>query len=140
MAIDHTRRRLLAAALLTLASGSAGAALFNTAKSRNDSATQFAALALLGAWQADDTDYVGTWTAADGARGLALPARCHGVLLDPLNAGTAIVVARRPGQYILRLNIRFLRSVVSCEAEMDRAFEGHAAFSADGKTLFRITI
>jgi uncharacterized protein len=136
MVIDDTRRRLLAAGLLALASNTGGAALFNAGKSRNDSAPQFAALALLGAWRTDDTDYVGTWSAADGTRGSALPARCHGVVLDPFDSGTAIVVARRPGQYILRLDVRSLGSVVSREVEMDRVFEGHAAFSADGKTLY----
>jgi hypothetical protein len=65
-----------------------------------------------------------------------LPARSHGLLLDPLDSSQAIAVARRPGEYILRFNVRSLRTTILREPEFDRVFEGHAAFSADGQTLY----
>jgi uncharacterized protein len=138
MAIDHTRRKLLAAALLAAgASRPSVAALVNAPRPRRQPIAEVEAPTLLAAWHARRGDHAGTWSAARGAHGLVLPARSHGLLPDPLNAGQAIAVARRPGQYILRFNVQSpLRATIVREPEIDRVFEGHAAFSADGQTLY----
>ena len=63
-------------------------------------------------------------------------ARCHGIVLDPVRSGRAIVMARRPGTvaYELDLHDGTIRRQIRSAA--DRHFYGHAVFSRDGSVLF----
>lgn len=64
--------------------------------------------------------------------GVDVPTRAHAVMIDP--QGALLVVARRPGEWLLRLT-REGQVRQRVWIEPDRAFNGHACFSADGHTL-----
>jgi hypothetical protein len=50
--------------------------------------------------------------------------------------GQALAVGRRPGEYLLRFDARRARPLQWHDMELDRFLCGHAAFSADGSTLY----
>ncbi|MDO5626480.1 MAG: DUF1513 domain-containing protein [Pseudomonadota bacterium] len=65
---------------------------------------------------------------------LELPTRAHALLAAP--GGALIVVARRPGDWLLRWRPASAAEPEWVWAEPERAFNGHAIFSADGARLF----
>lgn len=92
--------------------------------------------ALLTAWVVGDQAMAGLWQPGQAARGVALPNRAHEVLSIPGHAGQALAVARRPGEFLLRFDTRRAQALQWHEMELDRFLCGHAAFSADGQTLY----
>lgn len=95
------------------------------------------ALQLLSAWAERDKTDVLTYFAGrvDGAA-VPLPARAHAVLPDPTSTNACFVVARRPGEYLLRVDLA--RNRVSAQHEVDDAycFAGHAIVDrARGRVL-----
>ena len=91
---------------------------------------------VLTAWDAFQRFWAGSWTPGSHPVGIELPARAHEVLPVTRRLGEALAVARRPGEYLARFDMR-RRQVLQWHAmEEDRFLEGHAAFSADGSTLF----
>lgn len=82
---------------------------------------------VLSAWAERDRD--GTLAYFAGrvkSAGVALPARAHAVLRDPASPDACFVVARRPGEYLLRLDL--MRGRIAALHEVDGAscFAGHA--------------
>ncbi|PHV12820.1 DUF1513 domain-containing protein [Chitinimonas sp. BJB300] len=77
-----------------------------------------------------------TWCAGNLSRPSAkLPGRGHVLIPDPNRFGEAIVVARRPGYYLARIDWRRGRLLQHFELEDERNLVGHAVFSHDGKQL-----
>lgn len=64
---------------------------------------------------------------------LSLPTRAHGLAVEP--GGSVLVVARRPGDWLLRWHPDG-RPPQWQWIEPQRAFNGHAVLSADGRTLY----
>lgn len=76
------------------------------------------------------------WCAGTLAKpGAQLPARGHVLIPDPHHYGEAIVVARRPGYYLARIDWRRGKLLRHFELEDERNLVGHAVFSHDGKQL-----
>lgn len=65
---------------------------------------------------------------------VALPARGHGMALDPEQSRTA-VFARRPGRFCHIVDLLNGEVLHKVEAEPHRHFFGHGVFTPDGKTL-----
>ncbi|APW39147.1 hypothetical protein RD110_19615 [Rhodoferax koreense] len=99
-------------------------------------AASHADAALLTAWVAGDQAMAGLWHPGRGPHGVTLPNRAHEVLKIPGHAGQALAVARRPGEFLLRFDTRRAQPLQWHEMELDRFLCGHAAFSADGQTLY----
>lgn len=102
-------------------------------------APQGPAFRLLTAWDANDQSWAGLWTPGRPPRGIALPNRAHEVLALPGAAGTsgqALVVARRPGEFLVRFDARKARVLQWHDMEPDRLLSGHAVFSPDGQALY----
>lgn len=95
---------------------------------------------VLTAWNHGDQSWAGLWTPGQKTRGVELPARAHQLLA--LSAGhgrpslQALVLARRPGEYILRMDPLRGKALQWHRMEDDRYLGGHAALSADGRTFF----
>ncbi len=89
---------------------------------------------LLAAWEQGGDYFAGD--ALHPERGIRLPARGHGLLVDRRRPGTAIVMARRPGDWLLRIDWQRGRLLQQVDASLDRYFFGHGCFSADGHSLF----
>lgn len=66
---------------------------------------------------------------------IGLPARAHQVIFHPQRPWVA-VVARRPGYYLWLVDYQTGKIVQKIEPQANFHFYGHAAFSADGSTLF----
>lgn len=66
---------------------------------------------------------------------LPLPARGHDVVLAP-DGGTLVMVARRPGRYLLIADLVSGRILHRVDAKDGRHFCGHGVFSADGARFF----
>lgn len=66
---------------------------------------------------------------------IPLPARGHAAAAHPTQA-EAVFIARRPGTYALVIDCATGALRQTLTAPQGRHFYGHAAFSADGKTLF----
>ena len=92
---------------------------------------------LLAAWQVDNEQRIGVIAVA-GARWsvqqqITVPTRAHGLMVEA--GGSVLATARRPGDWLLRwfpasgqTQWRWI--------EDDRRFNGHAAVSTDGKTIW----
>ncbi|QLG88930.1 DUF1513 domain-containing protein [Chitinibacter bivalviorum] len=65
---------------------------------------------------------------------IALPGRGHGIVALPAS-GEAIVVSRRLGSWLAKINWQRGEVVQLREAEFDRHYFGHAILTPDGKTL-----
>ena len=91
---------------------------------------------LLTAWVAGDQAMAGIWQPGHAPRGVELPNRAHEVLAIPGHPGQALAVGRRPGEYLLRFDAHRGRPLQWHDMELDRFLCGHAAFSADGQTLY----
>lgn len=94
---------------------------------------------VLTAWMRGEQSWAGVWTPGQTPRGIALPARAHQLLLLPGTQGTplqALVLARRPGEYLLRMDPLRGKALQWHTMEDDRYLGGHAALAANGKTFF----
>ncbi|MDA7416557.1 DUF1513 domain-containing protein [Xenophilus arseniciresistens] len=65
---------------------------------------------------------------------LSVPTRAHGVWAEP--GGTLLAVARRPGDWLLRLRMSDGKALAWSWMDGGRAFNGHVIASADGKQLY----
>lgn len=74
------------------------------------------------------------FTAVDGTA-LRTPGRGHGMLPLP-NKPELILVARRPGYWMWRVDWRSGQALAKTIAAPDRHFFGHAILSPDGRSLF----
>jgi uncharacterized protein len=145
MATKHpTRRQLLwhflspALALTATALGSSAAvARTSSAPVLGRSAN---APRVLTAWNLGEKSWAGVWVPGQAQRGIALPARAHHLL--PLPASTnftgaqALVMARRPGEFLLRMDTQHNRALQWHRMELDRYLGGHAALAAGGSNFF----
>jgi hypothetical protein len=125
MATDSSRRHFISAA--------AACALAQAIPPR--ARAHAPALRMLGAWQSSGRNHAGIWQQASGTRGVELPFRAHQVLLDPVNRRSAIAIARRPGDFIARLDLEGLSLTQLQAIEPEFVTNGHALFSADGRKL-----
>jgi hypothetical protein len=129
-ALRHpTRRRLLTQAVF----------LGLAASAWDSQAAPSAPPRVLTAWLRDEQAWAGVWTPDQAPRGIALPARAHQLLLVPDSHGPArqaLVLARRPGEYLMRMDVQRGRALQWHTMEDDRYLGGHAALSASGKTFF----
>lgn len=98
------------------------------------------ALAVLTAWNQGAHSWAGLWAPDAPLRGIALPARAHQVLVLPPAPGSqtplALVVARRPGDYLLRFDPLQAQALQWHRMEDDRYLAGHAVLSADANALY----
>lgn len=138
---EITRRHLLRYAMATSAAGGvAGVGSPSAQAATTAGAIKTAPLRVLTAWQLGDVAYAGVWSPHTPARGLALPARAHELLPLPTQAGLAgaqaLVVARRPGEYLLRMDLTSPRVLQWHAMEDDRYLAGHACASHNGATFF----
>jgi hypothetical protein len=101
MATDLSRRHFVSAALVCAF----------TPNTLVNARGQAADLTMLGAWRSDGRDYAGIWYSRTGACGVELPFRPHQVLRDPSAPYHAIAIARRPGEFIARIDLRTRRIV-----------------------------
>lgn len=124
-----TRRRLLTrAAILGVGAGAWDSHAATPATPR-----------VLTAWMRGEQSWAGVWTPGQAPRGIALPARAHQLLLVPGNHGPtqqALVLARRPGEYLMRMDVRRGQALQWHTMEDDRYLGGHAALSGSGTTFF----
>ncbi len=131
------RRRALVTAIAGIASLHFLSGFGRTSANERDSTDP---VRLLGSWEQDGTYYAGCWDAVGNKAvmlpTLALPFRGHGVLIDPQQSQSAIVVARRPGVYLLRFDMQGDRNVLVHANDPGAVFNGHAAYSADGKIVY----
>ncbi len=66
---------------------------------------------------------------------LEVPTRAHGLLVEP-HGRTALAVARRPGDWLVRFDIRSGRALQWHWIDADAQFNGHAVPSRDGRLLY----
>jgi hypothetical protein len=66
---------------------------------------------------------------------LPLPGRGHGLTVSP-GLDQAVLVARRPGNFLVVLDLAEGRVARQLEGGADRHFYGHGVFSADGRWLY----
>lgn len=64
-----------------------------------------------------------------------LPARGHDIALAP-DGRTAVVVARRPGDFLRVLDLEARQVVAELSASLDRHYFGHGVFSPDGALFY----
>jgi uncharacterized protein len=95
---------------------------------------------VLTAWNVGDQSWAGVWEPGQTPRGVALPARAHHLLPLPPSAqlpgAQALVMARRPGEFLLRMDTRQHRALQWHRMEIDRYLGGHAALAPDGQRFF----
>lgn len=84
----------------------------------------------------DGRDYAVGWHPEGGILWRqALPARAHGPALSP-DRRTAAFPGRRPGSTVLLVDPEDGRTLALWQAPQGRSFQGHAAFTADGRLLY----
>lgn len=136
MGIEHaqpSRRALLAHAALWGLGSHAGNSHAATRPAPAD------APRVLTAWRDGDQAWAGVWTPGRTPQGVALPARAHQLLALPATAdhpAQALVLARRPGKYLLRMDTQRSKALQWHTMEDDRYLGGHAALAADGGRFF----
>ena len=94
---------------------------------------------VLTAWVHGEQSWAGVWTPGRAPRGIALPARAHQLLVVPgskVAPQQALVLARRPGEYLMRMDVQRGKALQWHTMEDDRYLGGHAALSASGTTFF----
>lgn len=85
---------------------------------------------LLSSWQNPDGSYsAGEVSHANNAQ--SLPGRAHAVLAIPHHEQEAIVVARRPGEYLARINWQTNQIRKLAPVSLDWRLMGHAVFGPD---------
>ncbi len=137
MATDPFRRRVLAGGVAIVGATCLPARRAAGAPVR--AAAAFAAdVGLAATWPDGPRHFVGRRAAAGGRIAPVceqeLPSRAHGIVVEP--QGTLLVVARRPGDWLLRFDP--LRREVSdwFWGEGDHIFNGHVIRDSDGSRLF----
>jgi hypothetical protein len=121
---------------LALATATAGArpALARTGTRKGD------APRVLTAWNVGEQSWAGVWAPGQAQRGVALPARAHHLLPVPPSAqfpgAQALVMARRPGEFLLRMDTNQNRALQWHRMELDRYLGGHAALAPSGNRFF----
>lgn len=138
LAAMATRRELLTAVAAWACGAGASARSVARDADGTEPARPPAAAELAAAWDETAGHRVGVLAAArDGSlrvkSALAVPTRAHGLLAEP--DGRLLVVARRPGDWLLRWS-RDGRRLQQHWIEPDRAFNGHLLASADGRLLY----
>jgi uncharacterized protein len=133
-----TRRHALGYLLgAPLALATAAAPSLAAARTRIDT---HAAPRVLTAWNAGEQSWAGVWTPGQVPRGVPLPARAHHLLPLPPSAqfpgAQALVMARRPGEFLLRMDTQRNRALQWHRMELDRYLGGHAVLAADGTRFF----
>jgi uncharacterized protein len=133
-----TRRDALSYLLgAPLALATAAAPNLAAARTRIDTG---AAPRVLTAWNAGEQSWAGVWTPGRVPHGVALPARAHHLLPLPPSAQSpgaqALVMARRPGEFLLRMDTQRNRALQWHRMELDRYLGGHAVLAADGTRFF----
>ncbi|WP_019645181.1 DUF1513 domain-containing protein [Novispirillum itersonii] len=84
----------------------------------------------------DGKDYAVGWHPEGGILWRQpLPARAHGPALSP-DGRVAAFPGRRPGSTVLLVDPEDGRRLALWQAPEDRSFQGHAAFTADGRLLY----
>lgn len=95
---------------------------------------------VLTAWNQGDQSWAGLWTPDAPPLGVALPARAHQLLKLPQSARRkslqVLVLARRPGEYLLRMDPIGNTALQWHTMEDDRYLGGHAVLAADGQRFF----
>ena len=95
---------------------------------------------VLTSWASQGHFYAGTWSPKRVGPAIRLPARAHQILRIPApNGGVglqALVLSRRPGEFLLRMDVDRGRALRTHTMEEDRYLNGHAALSSNGKTFF----
>jgi hypothetical protein len=93
---------------------------------------------LLTCWSDDPTRPTRFHAGLPGApaTALALPARGHDIDWHPSGDGSAVVVARRPGSFMVRWQLASGRELARFDTDEASRFDGHLAFSADGRLLY----
>ena len=113
--------------------------LAGTSLSTHAAAARADAPRVLTAWMRGEQSWAGVWTPGQTPRGIALPARAHQLLVLPASRQLppqALVLARRPGEYLLRMDPLLNQALQWHTMEDDRYLGGHAALSASGRTFF----
>ena len=88
---------------------------------------------VLGTWRAPDgSHHVG---APDGHASLPLPGRAHD-LVATADATTVFVMARRPGAFLVRVDLGTWSVAGTARSPQARHVCGHAALSSDDRTLY----
>lgn len=93
---------------------------------------------LSASWDAAEGEVQGVFHAqtAQGAPAIALPGRGHGIVpLRHKQKGQALIVSRRLGSWLAKVDWRHGKLLQLIEAEFDRQFFGHAILTPDGQTL-----
>ncbi len=93
---------------------------------------------LLAAWQASNEQRIGV-ISLEGSRWsvqreLAVPTRAHGLMVE--TGGSVLATARRPGDWLLRWHPASGQTQWHWIEDDDRRFNGHAATSPDGQTIW----
>lgn len=95
---------------------------------------------VLTAWNRGEQSWAGLWTPGTQPPGVALPARAHQLLALPpcaqRNGLQALVLARRPGDYLLRMDPIRCKALQWHTMEDNRYLGGHAVLSANGQSFF----
>lgn len=95
--------------------------------------------AWLAAWDSGERHHVGCLELGGGRvrvrAALEVPTRAHGLLVEP-NGRTALAVARRPGDWLVRFDPRSGRALQWHWIDPETQFNGHAALSRDGRLLY----
>jgi hypothetical protein len=89
----------------------------------------------VGAWRNDAQDYIGMWRPGSAARGVELPFRAHQILMDPLRQNSVIAIARRPGEFLARVDLDAMRVTRLKLIDAQFVTNGHAVFLAESDTL-----
>jgi uncharacterized protein len=116
---------------------------------QNDATGATHAPRVLTAWNQGHQSWAGLWALGQASsskvapRGITLPARAHQLLLLPptgkhhaSHSPQALVLARRPGEYLLRMDVLQTQALQWHRMEDDRYLGGHAALSGNGSTFF----
>ncbi|PKF77250.1 DUF1513 domain-containing protein [Vibrio sp. vnigr-6D03] len=136
MVTDHTRRRLLKAALfgasapfLTVACSSRGQTHYSSSDLNSP--------ALIGCSILNRDKYFATVADIEGSpiHQIPLPARGHGVAIHK-NGSLAVVFGRRPGAFFQPFDFHTGDMLPIVAAKPERHFYGHGVFSPDGQLLY----
>jgi hypothetical protein len=137
MVTDSSRRKVLAGGIAAV-----GASLLPAHRAAAAPGRMAAAVAadvvLAATWQDGPRHFVGHLAVADGRIAPVieqeLPTRAHGLLVEP--QGTVLVVARRPGDWLLRFDPVRREVIDWFWGEGDYVFNGHVIRDRDGSRLF----
>lgn len=140
-----TRRQLLGSFLGSTVALTAGAFWSDPAVARTTGSTQMVSAGanaprVLTAWNVGEQSWAGVWVPGQAQRGIALPARAHHLLPLPSSAqfpgAQALVMARRPGEFLLRMDTQRNRALQWHRMELDRYLGGHAVLAPGGHSFF----